>query len=1465
MKRKVLFVLIFTLTIGLTAAVAQQVNYKLSGYVYEGECNTEPPTASPLYGVLLRLYGSYKPGDLGIPLVATTTSSDGSYSLPVPSQYTGQQYEYYTIVCEGKSGYDFVCARSIGGSAMYEQIRYASPLEGKTLTDNNFWYISEAPENNPPVANDDVASTNQDTPVTIDVLANDSDPDGDPLTVDSVTDPPNGSAVNNGDSVTYTPDPGWTGTDTFDYTVSDGKGGTDTATVYVRVLPVEGGECTINVYKWEDKNGNCVWDEDEQGLGKWKICLDYNQNCQCDTNEPFTYTDATGHGWFDNLACQATYYLAEELKPGWERTCPNTPPCQVEIHTAPPTVTHQVVSVVWFGNRRVGRYDFGDAPDSYSTLHASGGPYHDVNPLLCLGGTVDVDSDGQPDPHALGDDNDGSDDEGGVTFLTNLVAGDLAKVSLTVRNDSASVANVTVVGWVNFNGNGTFEPLDELIGHQNLLVSPMTVTPVEFSFTVPPGAMPGQTFARFRLYHVDGATNANISMDIVPGIAYIITPTGYGYEGEVEDHEVEITSEDGGCIIKVYKWHDKDGDCVLDIGEPGLGNWKICLDYNHNCQCDPNEPFKITDGGGWAFFDNLACRTTYYLAEELKPGWQRTCPATPPCQVTIHTTSPEDVQRIWFGNRRLTGNFDFGDAPEPYPTKLVSGGAFHFLSVGPFGPIFPWLGPTVDPDPDGQPDPLAQGDDSDIDGDDEDGVIGGPFVQGIPVALSVTVSTMPGVLEAWIDWNGNKIWEHPAEQVYAGLLSIGTHDIYVTAPFGCVERPFGRFRISSQGGLPPTGYARDGEVEDRQFDVLAVDWGDAPISYPTLGIHGGASHTFMPSSPEAFMGIAIDGEINGQPHPHAFGDDVDPDGDDEDGVTFLTMPLVAGQQGKVRVVLNGSGFFTIDLSAWIDFNQDNDWDEPDDMILFQSLPVGTHDLTFNVPPGAKPGVTYARFRSRVAVWPTPPAKPTGHEFFTGEVEDYKVRVVEEGEPNGPPEEQPYVKWSQPPIEINPVLSAGTRTATSFCGWDESAVSTAIQEPRGWVMVADDFRCLGPIPITRIRWWGSYENWRSSQQPDILPISWQINFWSNMPKHVVTNFSFPEKLLWQIEVPSARVTSWAVGFDNCPNKPTDLCFEYNLELKTEQWFWQNNFETQDNVFWISITAIYSDGVRVPNLWGWKSRPEAWMDLAVRFALQGDGPDLGMVLDPGQIVPVERQVICNEVQDFDMSFELLTEEPWIKWDQSYTGIRDWPHYEDEVSMGTEDQTGQINISRQVADDWLCDQLNPVIAVAWQGSYIGYGYEACQCHESSEPYRPDYFLLSIWTDAPADSEVPFNHPGNKVWEYKALEYNEVQVGFDKHPEGEPNEAVFRYSVRLPEDDWFQQDTLNQIYWFSVVAIYEEPADNVPYRWGWTNHDHMYKSNATAKSNNTMSATWEQLYDQVEEPADMSFMLFTSEPVEF
>src|SRR6185503_4011662 len=79
--------------------------------------------------------------------------------------------------------------------------------------------------NRPPVARDDTATTAINTPVTFNVLANDSDPDGDPLTVlfaflpnsihGSLTIAQNGTA-------TYTPDSGFVGQVGFSYTISDG-------------------------------------------------------------------------------------------------------------------------------------------------------------------------------------------------------------------------------------------------------------------------------------------------------------------------------------------------------------------------------------------------------------------------------------------------------------------------------------------------------------------------------------------------------------------------------------------------------------------------------------------------------------------------------------------------------------------------------------------------------------------------------------------------------------------------------------------------------------------------------------------------------------------------------------------------------------------------------------------------------------------------------------------------------------------------------------------------------------------------------------------------------------------------------------------------------------------------------------------------------------------------------------------
>jgi VCBS repeat-containing protein len=94
--------------------------------------------------------------------------------------------------------------------------------------------------NDGPVALPDVATTPEDTPITVAVLGNDSDPDGDPLTVTgAIVDPTRGTVVVNPDgTLSFTPAPDITGTVVITYTVSDGKGGTATSTLTVTVTPV---------------------------------------------------------------------------------------------------------------------------------------------------------------------------------------------------------------------------------------------------------------------------------------------------------------------------------------------------------------------------------------------------------------------------------------------------------------------------------------------------------------------------------------------------------------------------------------------------------------------------------------------------------------------------------------------------------------------------------------------------------------------------------------------------------------------------------------------------------------------------------------------------------------------------------------------------------------------------------------------------------------------------------------------------------------------------------------------------------------------------------------------------------------------------------------------------------------------------------------------------------------------------
>ncbi|HEX5887611.1 MAG TPA: Ig-like domain-containing protein [Pyrinomonadaceae bacterium] len=100
-----------------------------------------------------------------------------------------------------------------------------------------------------PTANTDSATTDEDTPVDINVLANDVEPDGDTLNVTSVTQGTNGAvSVNANKTVRYAPALNFFGSDSFTYTIDDGHGGTSTATVNVTVNAVNDAPVfTINL------------------------------------------------------------------------------------------------------------------------------------------------------------------------------------------------------------------------------------------------------------------------------------------------------------------------------------------------------------------------------------------------------------------------------------------------------------------------------------------------------------------------------------------------------------------------------------------------------------------------------------------------------------------------------------------------------------------------------------------------------------------------------------------------------------------------------------------------------------------------------------------------------------------------------------------------------------------------------------------------------------------------------------------------------------------------------------------------------------------------------------------------------------------------------------------------------------------------------------------------------------------
>lgn len=98
--------------------------------------------------------------------------------------------------------------------------------------------LTVSPANRNPIAGTDNVTIAANSYAYFDPRPNDSDPDGDPLTLVSVTPPSHGNSwTNSNNYVSYVPTAGWSGSDAFTYTISDGRGGTATGAINITVTP----------------------------------------------------------------------------------------------------------------------------------------------------------------------------------------------------------------------------------------------------------------------------------------------------------------------------------------------------------------------------------------------------------------------------------------------------------------------------------------------------------------------------------------------------------------------------------------------------------------------------------------------------------------------------------------------------------------------------------------------------------------------------------------------------------------------------------------------------------------------------------------------------------------------------------------------------------------------------------------------------------------------------------------------------------------------------------------------------------------------------------------------------------------------------------------------------------------------------------------------------------------------------
>lgn len=255
--------------------------------------------------------------------------------------------------------------------------------------------------------------------------------------------------------------------------------------------------------------------------------------------------------------------------------------------------------------------------------------------------------------------------------------------------------------------------------------------------------------------------------------------------------------------------------------------------------------------------------------------------------------------------------------------------------------------------------------------------------------------------------------------------------------------------------------------------------------------------------------------------------------------------------------------------------------------------------------------------------PTPAPPPGGQ----GGMWNYWHNVIVT--PNIPPKLPDPLKWSQPPVQVDPTIQPPL-----FYGWDEQSV---YHYPP---LCADDWECTDPRPVTDVHWWGSFVNWTQPYLPPQVPKAFHLGIWTDVPaRPPFVPFSHPRTMVWE-HVCDTFTWNFA-GYDKDPRGlvENEACFQFHQYLPNDKWFYQDPGPEGRNVYWLSIGAIY-DFPEVQYPWGWKTRPHFWNDDAVRIWQVADPTGVGIWPPHVGWQWAQGEPIMWQELSWDLAFELST---------------------------------------------------------------------------------------------------------------------------------------------------------------------------------------------------------------------------------